>query len=120
LCVIAFTIWITNDVDESALEHLESLTASGIDFEIRSASQPENIELVLLMLEYTLHNAAHFELAESVLNLVLVAHGDVIAPNSDLMQLLEKVKQLHISCWDKSQTLFHHTLCLLQYFTGVK
>ena len=115
LCVVCFVV-----TDTAAVDILRSLSASGIDFEVRAANAPTSVRLLLLLCHDLFRRRTQYELAEAVWHLVLSAHGDVIATDAAMVALAEDVSALHAAVWHKTQTLFQHTLCLLGFFSGTQ
>jgi hypothetical protein len=99
---------------------LMSLSASAIDFEVRSARGTEAVLALLAACLALLRRGTAFELAEALLRLVLAAHGDDIAREPVLMAAADEAAALHGGAWGRAESLFDHALCLLQFFSGAK
>jgi len=130
--------------DEAILE-LSKMSPSGIDVEIRSIntdnyllggrdeddSNIEDLDDLLRFIEVGLTGSGsidksdaggrdNFELLQSVLNLVLKVHGDVIAAHPRLHQQSIALLRYEKRSWNHLESLLNNTLCLVSFFSGTQ
>lgn len=105
-------------IDEEPITLLTTLSAAGIDYEVRAATTTDDLQHLLLVVHDMFRQRRYLELAEAVLRLLLQAHGDVLVQSPPLVDLLQTIQALHGQAWDKTQGMFQHALCLLNFFSG--
>ncbi|XP_041359034.1 WD repeat-containing protein 36-like isoform X2 [Gigantopelta aegis] len=102
------------------LSRLKELGPSAIDLEMRSLS-PEgggSIELMdhfMNFIKYVLSTNNNFELAQAYLGLFLKLHTDLIASEASLTEEVMKLAETHSETWNKLQTMFLQSLCIVTY-----
>jgi len=104
---------------EEGFNYLKSLGPSAIDFEFRSIGMSENCDQHIAVLEM-IYNAFQtnrdYEFLESLLNLYLKIHSDVIVANSEiLIPILTKIKEVQSNKWDLLRDLFNSNFCLIKF-----
>eukprot|EP01130_Rhizamoeba_saxonica_P018231 TRINITY_DN9057_c0_g1_i1.p1 TRINITY_DN9057_c0_g1~~TRINITY_DN9057_c0_g1_i1.p1 ORF type:complete len:883 (-),score=176.62 TRINITY_DN9057_c0_g1_i1:97-2664(-) len=109
----------TNDYTE-VLNHLKSLSPSGIDFTLKSLSYDHGFEEFILVLNFILEQLKKkqdFELVQAVLNVILKEHGEIMAENELVLSLCEEIEAVQSVYWTQLQDMFNHNICLISYFT---
>jgi U3 small nucleolar RNA-associated protein 21 len=97
---------------------------SAIDIEFRSFSveMGGSIEIINKFLQfiiYLLTTKNNFELANAYLSLVLKIHGDTISNDDELINQLEKIKEIQTLAWDNLKINFNKNLCIVGYLKNV-
>jgi len=106
-----------------ALEHLKGLSPSGIDFEFQTLSLRDDfkeLKLLLEMIDYSLDSNQNFELVQAFLNLFLKHHGETVANDSGLVDIVKKLRVKQRENWIRLQSLFQNSLCLIRHFSGLQ
>jgi len=106
-----------------ALEHLKKLSPSAIDFEFQVLSNLDDfkqLKLIFKMLEFQLDSNRDYELVQAYLNVFLKYHMDTIAKNTELLPLVESLREKQRESWIRLQNLFHSNLCLVQFFSSIQ
>ena len=75
---------------------------------------------MLEALESEMKTKQHFEIVQAYLSLVLKLHGSTIVQNKDLVDRVDRLKDLSANSWVSLQDLFNHGLCLVQLFSDIK
>jgi U3 small nucleolar RNA-associated protein 21 len=106
------------------LNELKSMGPSAIDIEFRSFSveMGGSIEIINKFLQfiiYLLTTKNNFELANAYLSLVLKIHGDTISNDDELINQLEKIKEIQTLAWDNLKINFNKNLCIVGYLKNV-
>ena len=97
---------------------------SAIDIEFRSFSveMGGSIEIINKFLQfiiYLLTTKNNFELANAYLSLVLKIHGNTISNDDELINQLEKIKEIQTLAWDNLKINFNKNLCIVGYLKNV-
>ena len=97
---------------------------SAIDIELRSFSveMGGSIELLNKFLQfilYLLSTRKNFELANAYLALLLKIHSDAISNDDELINQLEKIKEMQSLAWDNLKIGFNKNLCIVSYLKSV-
>ena len=97
---------------------------SAIDIEFRSFSveMGGSIEIINKFLQfiiYLLTTKNNFELANAYLSLVLKIHGDTISNDDELINQLEKIKEIQTLAWDNLKINLNKNLCIVGYLKNV-
>ena len=97
---------------------------SAIDMEVRSLSEDmggsvELMEKFMHFVLYLLTTRKNFELANSYLALFLKVHGNCVSLENDLINVLEKIKEVQSLVWSNLQLSFNKSLCLVSYLKSV-
>jgi len=97
---------------------------SAIDIEFRSFSveMGGSIEIINKFLQfiiYLLTSKNNFELANAYLGLLLNIHGDTISNEDELVNQLEKIKEIQTLAWDNLKIVFNKNLCIVGYLKNV-
>ncbi len=95
---------------------------SAIDIELRSFSveMGGSVELLNKFLQfilYLLSTRNSFELA--YLGLLLKLHGDAISNDDELINQLEKIKEMQSLAWDNLKLCLNKNLCIVSYLKSV-
>jgi U3 small nucleolar RNA-associated protein 21 len=102
---------------------IEAMTPSNIDFEIRSLSQEDDcneFKMVMKFILAAIRTNASFEVIESILNVFLKVHGDVVAREASLQELAKEIRREQSQSWSRLQDLMHQNLCLISYFSNLQ
>ena len=102
------------------LENLKKMGPSAIDFEFRSLSEEMggSVDLMKNFLNFVLYlltTRKNFELANSYLALFVKLHSNTISQESDLIDVLEQIKEIQMLTWKNLQLYFNKNLCLVSY-----
>lgn len=97
---------------------------SAIDIELRSLSieMGGSISLLEKFLQFILNllmTKANFELANAYLALLLNIHGDTISQESDLIHVLEQIKEIQSLAWSNLKLRINKNICLVSYLKSV-
>jgi U3 small nucleolar RNA-associated protein 21 len=97
---------------------------SAIDIELRSFSveMGGSVELLNKFLQfilYLLSTRNSFELANAYLGLLLKLHGDAISNDDELINQLEKIKEMQSLAWDNLKLCLNKNLCIVSYLKSV-
>ncbi len=103
---------------------LKSMGPSAIDIELRSFSveMGGSVELLNKFLQfilYLLSTRNSFELANAYLGLLLKLHGDAISNDDELINQLEKIKEMQSLAWDNLKLCLNKNLCIVSYLKSV-
>ena len=117
--------------DDKIMQHLLSLTASGVDLEFRTlqsvglefgGDETETKQSILLALVHLfrrlLSYRSSFQVVQAYLDLFLtIFHQDIIEERS-LQTALHELSNDHGDVWHHLEQLIQNSLCMLQYFGG--
>lgn len=110
-----------------ALNIIKEYSASAIDFEIRSLSLThhyQEFKLFLNFILYLMQKRCNYEIAESLLNVFLKVHGsiviEVLEDEKELQDIFNELAAKQSNNWDRLQSLFDNSLCLLTYFNNLQ
>jgi len=107
----------------SAFNELTSMSPSGIDYEIRGLSLQNDyleVKMFMKMIHSLLISDLNFEVVQSLLSVFLKIHGDLIPKEPELTKLSEKIKKKQEQAWNRLQNMFHNSLCLIRFFSGIQ
>jgi len=107
----------------AAFNELTSMTPSGIDYEIRALSLQNDfleVKMFMRMIHSLLISDSNFEVVQSLLSVFLKIHGDLIPKEPELTKLSEKIKKKQEQAWNRLQNMFHNSLCLIRFFSGIQ
>lgn len=105
-----------------AIEHLQGLNPSGIDFAIRSLSPMDDckeLALFLAAIYEQMQNKRNFDALEAYLNVFLKIHSDLVLASESLSVQLHKIKSLREIEWSQVEDLFQNALCLVDFGRNV-
>ena len=110
--------------DNELLNDLKSMGPSAIDIELRSLSieMGGSIEILNKFLQFILFLLStrnNFELANAYLGLMLKIHGDIISTDEELINQLEKIKEMQLLAWDSLKLSLNKNLCIVSYLKSV-
>lgn len=101
------------------MAHMTSLSASAMDFEIRSLSlENDLLELrnLLNILLIAVESGKNFELIQSYLAAILKIHADVMLANPEhFTVILEQYQQKQLLTWTRIEHLFQKSMCLMDF-----
>jgi len=103
------------------INQLKLMSPSSIDFEIRTLSYDNNLEdlkLILRFIKNELLTKQNFDVIQSILNIFLKLHMEIIPNNSELMELCNEIEDIQNKTWIDLQDMMNNSLCLLSYFTN--
>jgi len=106
-----------------AFEHLKNSSTSSVDFEMQMLSLQNDfkqLRLVIKMLEHQMDSNKDFELVQAYTFTFLKHHGEIISKNPELFPLLDSLKGKQRETWTRLQTMFHNSLCLVKFFSGIQ
>lgn len=97
---------------------------SAIDIELRSLGDEMSggsdlINKFLQFILYILSTRKNFELANAYLGLLIKIHGDTIATDDELVNQLEKIKEMQSLAWDNLKLSLNKNLCIVSYLKSV-
>ncbi len=98
-------------------------SSSTVDLEVRSLGPADNGFELRLMMEFFAHSLdAHtnFELVQTLLNVFLRAHGDVLVEMPELMKLAQQLLVKQRRAWDRLAAMCQHNLCLVHHVSGIQ
>ncbi|KAI8055226.1 Utp21 specific WD40 associated putative domain-containing protein [Syncephalis plumigaleata] len=105
-----------------AIEHLQGLNPSGVDFAIRSLSPMDDckeLALFLTAIHEQMQNKRNFDALEAYLNVFLKIHSDLVLASESLSVQLQKIKSLREVEWSQVEDLFQNALCLVDFGRNV-
>jgi U3 small nucleolar RNA-associated protein 21 len=76
--------------------YAKSLSPAALDLEIRQLVTIQSLEEFMSALTQRLKSRRDFEAVESFLNVFLRIHGEVIVQNEELLEALEKLREVHV------------------------
>ncbi|KAI9595640.1 Utp21 specific WD40 associated putative domain-containing protein [Syncephalis fuscata] len=106
----------------AAIEHLQGLNPSGVDFAIRSLSPMDDckeLELFLAAIHEQMQAKRNFDALEAYLNVFLKIHSDLVLVSDSLSIQLQKIKSLREAEWSQIEDLFQNALCLVDFGRNV-
>uniref|UniRef100_A0A7S2WDF5 Small-subunit processome Utp21 domain-containing protein n=1 Tax=Mucochytrium quahogii TaxID=96639 RepID=A0A7S2WDF5_9STRA len=121
------TVALTNESNTKCfveiVNHINKLSPSAIDFELRSMAlgveDEDGAHLIGVTLDWILYelcSKTNFEIAQAVLNRVIALHSDIIAARPELKSRLNALQSAQDKAWKDLRGLLQHNLCLLSYF----
>lgn len=110
---------LTGDYTE-AFEVLGAMSPSGMDLEVRQIMYEEQLEALFDLIEFGIDSGQCFELVQALLNVALKLHHDLILGSVTLQQRVRQLQNVQESEWDRLETMFQHSQCLVSFLAGLK
>eukprot|EP00727_Mastigamoeba_balamuthi_P010873 m51a1_g6408 putative uncharacterized wd repeat-containing (1997) ;mRNA; f:252935-263037 len=96
-----------------AMKYLMDMSASAIDFEIRSL--PSDIEGMRQVIEFfctVLETHENFEVLQAYISLFFRVHSDFVTKQAELTEAVRRLARLQKEAWTRLERLFHANLCM--------
>lgn len=108
-------------------EYLTNLTPAKVDVEVRSLCLDgsdqvgrNNLRKLLVYFLWQLQHLRCFEVTQAQLQLTLKIYPFIIAADQSLRTVAQYLRDAQNRASEKSEALFHHSLCLIKYFSNIQ